>query len=59
MEKQSIVSRSIIKNLIRDAISGMDQSYAPYSYFKVGGFINEKEEYLYRMQCGECFFFYY
>lgn len=36
MEKQSIVSRSIIKNLIRDAISGMDQSYAPYSYFKVG-----------------------
>lgn len=36
MEKQGLVSRSIIKNLIRDAISGMDMSYAPYSQFKVG-----------------------
>lgn len=36
LAKQSIVSRSVVKNLIRDAIDGMKQAYTPYSNFRVG-----------------------
>jgi cytidine deaminase len=36
LAKQSIVSRSVVKNLIREAIEGMKYAYTPYSDFKVG-----------------------
>jgi len=34
--KQSIMSRSVVKNLIREAIDGMKHAYTPYSGFCVG-----------------------
>ncbi len=34
--KQSLVSRSVIKNLIREAMEGMKNAYTPYSNFWVG-----------------------
>ena len=36
LAKQTVVSRSVVKNLIREAIEGMKFAYAPYSKFKVG-----------------------
>lgn len=36
LAKTEIVSRSVIRNLIRDAISAMNNAYTPYSNFKVG-----------------------
>ncbi|HKL99243.1 MAG TPA: cytidine deaminase [Mobilitalea sp.] len=34
--KQNIVSRSVVKNLIREAMEGIKQAYTPYSNFWVG-----------------------
>lgn len=34
--KQSIVNRSVVRNLILEAIEGMKHSYSPYSHFTVG-----------------------
>ena len=34
--KQGIVSRSVVKNLIREALEGMKNAYTPYSNFWVG-----------------------
>lgn len=34
--KQSLVSRSVVKNLIRAAVEGMRNAYTPYSDFHVG-----------------------
>ncbi len=34
--KQSLVSRSVIKNLIREAMDGIKNAYTPYSNFRVG-----------------------
>lgn len=36
LSKQSIMSRSVVKNLIREAMEGMKHSYSPYSGFSVG-----------------------
>lgn len=36
LAKNEIVSRSVIKNLIRQAIQAMENAYTPYSGFKVG-----------------------
>lgn len=36
LAKSELVSRSLIKNLIREAILAMEHAYAPYSNFKVG-----------------------
>lgn len=36
LAKNELVSRSVIKNLIREAISAMEHAYTPYSDFKVG-----------------------
>lgn len=33
---QGIVSRSVVKNLIREALEGMKEAYTPYSNFTVG-----------------------
>lgn len=34
--KQSLVSRSVVKNMIREAFDSLKYSYAPYSNFRVG-----------------------
>lgn len=36
LSKQSIVSRSVVKNLIRNAMEGRKNAYTPYSNFQVG-----------------------
>ena len=36
LAKHEIVSRSMVKNLIREAIEGMQNAYTPYSHFNVG-----------------------
>jgi cytidine deaminase len=36
LAKNEIVSRSVIKNMIRQAIEAMGKAYTPYSHFKVG-----------------------
>ena len=36
LAKQAVVSRSVVKNLVREAIAGMKYAYTPYSNFKVG-----------------------
>jgi cytidine deaminase len=36
LANNELVSRSVIKNLIREAILAMDNAYTPYSDFKVG-----------------------
>lgn len=36
LANNGLVSRSVIKNLIREAILAMDNAYTPYSDFKVG-----------------------
>jgi cytidine deaminase len=36
LAKHEIVSRSMAKNLIREAIEEMKKSYSPYSHFQVG-----------------------
>lgn len=36
LAKSKLVGRSVIKNLIREAIEAMDHAYSPYSGFKVG-----------------------
>ena len=36
LAKNELVSRSVIKNLIREAILAMEHAYTPYSEFKVG-----------------------
>lgn len=36
LAKKEIVSRSVVKNLIREAIEGMKKAYTPYSHFCVG-----------------------
>ncbi len=36
LAKKELVSRSVIRNLIREAILAMEKSYSPYSKFKVG-----------------------
>ncbi len=34
--RQELVSRSVVKSLIREAIAGMKKAYTPYSGFQVG-----------------------
>jgi len=45
--KQELVSRSVVKNLIRAAIEGMENSYAPYSHFNVGAALLTKNQKIY------------
>ncbi|MDD3174364.1 MAG: cytidine deaminase [Herbinix sp.] len=46
--KEGIVSHSVAKNLIRDAIEGMKNSYSPYSHFKVGAALLTKQQKVYK-----------
>ncbi len=42
--KEGIVSHSVAKNLVRDAIDAMKNSYAPYSHFNVGAALLTKKQ---------------
>ncbi len=48
MTKEGIVSHSVAKNLIRDAIEGMKQSYSPYSHLQVGAALLTKHKKVYK-----------
>lgn len=45
--KQEIVTRSVVKNLIREAIEGMHHSYSPYSKHAVGAALLSANEKIY------------
>lgn len=47
MKKEGLVSHSVAKNLIRDAMKAMEQSYAPYSHFTVGAALLTKKQKVY------------
>lgn len=47
MGNQSIVSRSVVKNLIRDAIDSLKYAYTPYSNFQVGAALLTKTHKVY------------
>lgn len=47
LAKQAIVSRSVVKNLVREAIEGMKFAYTPYSKFKVGAALLTKKQTIY------------
>ncbi|MBB2183783.1 cytidine deaminase [Lachnospiraceae bacterium MD1] len=47
LAKQEIVSRSVAKNLIREAMDAMKQAYTPYSNFKVGAALMTKKQKVY------------
>ena len=42
-----MVTRSVVKNLIREAKEGMEKAYAPYSNFKVGAALLTTKETIY------------
>ena len=45
LAKNELVSRSVIRNLIREAILAMENAYIPYSNFRVGSaLLTEKFE---------------
>jgi cytidine deaminase len=45
--KEGIVSHSVAKNLIRDAMEGMKKAYTPYSHFQVGAALLTKQQTVY------------
>lgn len=47
LSKQSIVSRSVVKNLILAAMEGMEKAYTPYSHFQVGAALLTKDQKIY------------
>jgi cytidine deaminase len=47
LDKQSLVSRSTVKTLIREAIEGMRKSYSPYSHFTVGAALLAADQKIY------------
>lgn len=47
LEKQGIMSRSVVRNLIREAIDAMKYSYTPYSEFKVGSALLSSKQKIY------------
>ncbi len=48
LAKQEIVSRSVAKLLIRDAIEAMGNAYAPYSHHHVGAALLSKKQKVYK-----------
>lgn len=48
LAKNELVSRSVIKNLIREAYQAMDNAYTPYSNFKVGAALLTVKQKIYR-----------
>lgn len=47
VSKHGVVSRSVVRNLIREAIDSMKNSYAPYSKFTVGAALLTMEQKIY------------
>lgn len=47
LAKNEIVSRSVIKNLIREACRAMEKAYTPYSNFKVGAALMTTKQKIY------------
>jgi cytidine deaminase len=47
LAKHELVSRSMVKNLIREAIEGMENAYVPYSHFKVGSALLTSKQKIY------------
>lgn len=48
ISKEGIVSHSVAKNLIRDAMEGMKNAYTPYSHFTVGAALLAKKQKIYK-----------
>lgn len=48
LSQTEIVTRSVVKNLIREAIDGMGKAYAPYSNHYVGSALLTKSEKIYQ-----------
>lgn len=48
LAKQEIVSRSVAKLLIRDAIEAMQNAYAPYSHHHVGAALLTKQQKIFK-----------
>ncbi len=48
ISKEGIVSHSVAKNLIRDAMEGMKNAYTPYSHFTVGAALLTKKQKIYK-----------
>lgn len=48
VSQTEIVTRSVIRNLIREAVEGMKMAYAPYSHFHVGAALLTVDEHIYR-----------
>ena len=48
ISKEGIVSHSVAKNLIRDAMEGMKNAYTPYSHFTVGAALLTKKQKVYK-----------
>ncbi len=46
--KEGIVSHSVAKNLIRDAMESMKNAYTPYSHFTVGAALLTKKQKVYK-----------
>lgn len=47
LAKQELVTRSVVRNLIREAIEGMKNAYTPYSNFQVGAALLTSKEKIY------------
>jgi cytidine deaminase len=48
VSQTEIVTRSVIRNLIREAVDGMKNAYAPYSHFHVGAALLTVDEHIYK-----------
>lgn len=48
ISKEGIVSHSVAKNLIRDAMDAMKNAYTPYSHFTVGSALLTKKQKVYK-----------
>lgn len=48
ISKEGIVSHSVAKNLIRDAMEAMKNSYSPYSHFTVGAALLTRKQKVYK-----------
>ncbi|HWT76690.1 MAG TPA: cytidine deaminase [Mobilitalea sp.] len=48
LSQTEIVTRSVVKNLIREAIEGMDYAYAPYSNVHVGAALLSTKKKIYQ-----------
>jgi cytidine deaminase len=48
LNKQGLVSHSVVRNLILEAMEGMKKAYVPYSHFHVGAALLTSKQVIYR-----------